>query len=143
MGMRVLIVEDEAVIALCIGMTLQEAGYEVVGPVMRMEECLKLAERQMPDLALVDINLVNSGSGIDVARVLLERWKVMSIFVSAQHLEAQKNMDVAIGCLKKPFALKSLVETIEVAKLLQQGKRPHRMPDGLDLYVEDAGRYVH
>jgi two-component system, response regulator PdtaR len=100
---RILIAEDEAIIAMYIGMTLREAGHQVMGSVVRLDECLKLAEQQVPELALIDIDLGSGGSGIGVARVLLDRWGIMSIFVSAQQLEARKNMDAAIGCLPLLF----------------------------------------
>jgi DNA-binding NarL/FixJ family response regulator len=86
MIMRILIVEDEAIIALCIGLTLQQAGHEVMGPAGRLEACLQLAEHEVPELALIDISLENGGSGIDVARALLKRWDVRSIYVSAQRV---------------------------------------------------------
>jgi DNA-binding response OmpR family regulator len=141
--MRVIVVEDEAIIALCIGMTLQEAGHEVMGPVASFSGCLKLVEQEVPELALIDINLEKGGSGIDVARVLLDRWNVMSIFVSSQHLEARENMGAAIGCLDKPFATRSLVETIEVAKVLKEGVIPRTLPMGLDLFLGDPVRDMH
>ena len=90
-----------------------------MGPVASFDSCLKLVEQEVPELALIDINLEKGGSGIDVARVLLDRWRVMSIFVSSQHRQARDNMEAAIGCLDKPFATRSLVETIEVAKDLK------------------------
>jgi DNA-binding response OmpR family regulator len=141
--MRILLIEDEAIIALYVGMTLQEAGHEVIGPATRLNDCLPLVERTVPELALVDINLDRGGSGIDVARTLLERWGVMSIFVSAQYLQARENMDVAIGCLRKPFATRSLVESIEVADIIRHGAMPLRVPDGMDLFVNGAESHLH
>ena len=101
MDVRILIAEDEAIIAMYIGMTLREAGHQVIGSVVRLDECLKLAEQQVPELALIDIDLGSGGSGIGVARVLLDRWGIMSIFVSAQQLEARKNMGAASAMMKK------------------------------------------
>jgi DNA-binding response OmpR family regulator len=141
--MRVIVVEDEVIIALCIGMILQEAGHEVMGPVTSFDGCLKLVEQEVPELALIDINLEKGGSGIDVARVLLDRWRVMSIFVSAQHRQARENMGAAIGCLDKPFATRSLVETIEVANGLKQGVIPGTLPRGLDLFLGDPAYDLH
>jgi DNA-binding response OmpR family regulator len=135
MIMRILIVEDEAIIALCIGLTLQQAGHEVMGPAGRLEACLQLAEHEVPELALIDISLENGGSGIDVARALLKRWDVRSIYVSAQTAQARENGDVALGCLHKPFATRSLLETIEVAEILRQGALPLRLPEGLQLFT--------
>ena len=132
--MRILIVEDEAIIALCIGLTLQEAGHEIMGPVACLDASLRLAERMVPDLALVDIGLDRGGSGIEVARALLTRWRVMSIYVSAQSSRARTSIEAAVGCLNKPFATQSLIGTVEVARVLQQGDIPASLPEGLDLF---------
>ncbi|GEO43659.1 response regulator [Skermanella aerolata] len=132
--MRILIVENEAIIALCIGLTLQEAGHEVMGPVACLDASLRLAERMVPDLALVDIELDRGGSGIEVARVLLKRWRVMSIYVSARHSRGRAGTDAAVGCLNKPFATQSLIGTVEVARVLRQGDLPASLPKGLDLF---------
>ncbi|UEM03180.1 response regulator [Skermanella rosea] len=137
--MRILIVEDEAIIALCIGMTLQGAGHEVLGPVATLDGCIKLAERTMPELALVDINLEAAGTGVDVARELLERWGVISIFVSAQEVVARRNRDAAVGYLNKPFDTRTLLESVKVAELIQQGSTPTTVPNGLELFVETEG----
>ena len=132
--MRVLIVEDEAIIALCIRLTLLEAGHEIMGPAARLDECLTLVEKTVPDLALIDIGLESGGSGIDVARVLHERWRVMSIYVSAHDAQARENPDAAVGCLSKPFATASLVGTVEVAGILRRGAVPLRLPEGLRMF---------
>ncbi|UEM24264.1 response regulator (plasmid) [Skermanella mucosa] len=55
--MQILVVEDEAIIALYIGMTLQEAGHEVVGVASSLDDAVKLLDQKIPDIALIDINL--------------------------------------------------------------------------------------
>ncbi|EWY42648.1 regulator [Skermanella stibiiresistens SB22] len=134
--MRILIVEDEAIIALCIGMTLREAGHDVMGPVSSLSACAKLAGDTMPDLALVDINLESGGSGVDVARMLMERWGVMSIFVSAQEVVARRARDAAVAHLNKPFDTKTLLASVDIAETLLQGVMPTRVPFGLELFVQ-------
>lgn len=136
--MQILVVEDEAIIALCIGLTLREAGHEVVGIASCLDDAIKLVGETTPDIALIDINLGKDEDGVHVARTLLCDWGVASIFVSAQAEEALRNMDAAIGWLKKPFATKSLVESVEVAQRVQQGVIPIRVPEGMDLFVRAA-----
>ena len=136
--MQILVVEDEAIIALYIGMTLQEAGHEVVGVASSLDDAVKLLDQKIPDLALIDINLGKDEDGVHIARTLSSSWGVSSIFVSAQDEKARRNMDAAIGWLKKPFATKSLVESVEVAQRVQQGVIPIRVPEGMDLFVRAA-----
>ncbi len=69
---RVLLVEDEALIALYTAETLTDAGYDVVGPADRLESALALAETEQLDAAVLDVNL----AGIQVwpvANVLHQR----------------------------------------------------------------------
>lgn len=67
--MLILIVEDDPLIALDLETILLDAGHLVQGPVSSAQRAIRLMERLVaPDLALVDINLIGKGTGIDVAR---------------------------------------------------------------------------
>ena len=65
---RILIVEDEAVIAMEIEMRLGKMGYEIIGNAATGEKALAIAEASRPDLALMDINLVGPRDGVGVCR---------------------------------------------------------------------------
>jgi two-component SAPR family response regulator len=56
-GTRVLIVEDEAVISLTLKQILNDHGYHVLGPAPTVEDALRLLAQELPDLALLDVNL--------------------------------------------------------------------------------------
>jgi DNA-binding response OmpR family regulator len=73
MGARVLIVEDDFLLAQDLGQRLSEAGHVVVGLAARAEEALEIAERTAPDLAIVDIRLAGALDGISVGQFLHER----------------------------------------------------------------------
>ncbi len=90
--MRILIVEDEPLIAWMLADSLEDAGHVVVGPAATMTEALALCEAAAapPELALLDIKLRDGSNGVDVARALLERWGVPAIFASAQMMEARR-----------------------------------------------------
>jgi DNA-binding response OmpR family regulator len=60
---RILVVEDEPLVALQLQSTLEDEGYEVVGPAMTLAEGLRLAQSDKFDLALLDINLGTENSG--------------------------------------------------------------------------------
>ena len=80
--MRVLIVEDEVLIAMHLAMLVQELGHEVCAGATS-SEALTEAAACLPDVALMDIQLANQTSGIDAARELYWRYNVRSIFLSA------------------------------------------------------------
>ena len=81
--MRVLIVEDEVLIAMHLAMLVQELGHEVCASATSAGEALAEAAACLPDVALMDIQLANHTSGIDAARELYWRYNVRSIFLSA------------------------------------------------------------
>ena len=134
--MRVLIVEDEAVVAWMLADCLERAGHEVVGPAATMAEALALCEAAvpLPELAVLDIDLRDGSSGVDVARALRERWDVPSIFASGQAEEARRARDVALGCVRKPYAPEAVVRCVEAAREVMDGRTPRHLPAGLELF---------
>ena len=65
---KILIVEDEPLIAMSLAEMAEELGYEPLGPVMTEPEAVDEAHRQQPDAILMDIRLANGGSGLSAAR---------------------------------------------------------------------------
>ena len=134
--MRILIVEDDAVVAMVLADSLEEGGHEVVGPAATMAEALALCEgAPPPELALLDIDLRDGTSGVDVARALLGRWGVLSIFASGQVMEARRAREVALGCIRKPYELRTVLRSVEVAREVMGGGQPRQVPAGLELFA--------
>ena len=133
----VLVVEDEALLALSLEGALSAAGYAVCGPTATAAEALKLAERRPPKLAIVNINLRDGrGAGIELARELLDRWGVPSLFVSGQRTEAHANRDAALGYIGKPYRPETVLKSVEVALLISEGRSPPpaAVPRELELF---------
>lgn len=80
---RILIVEDEALVALDLRQTLEEFGLEVVGMAASAEEALALVEATQPDLALMDINIHGTFDGIQTARILHDAFQVPAVFITS------------------------------------------------------------
>ena len=80
---RVLIVEDEWLIAMDLAETLRQAGHEVVGTAVDSDEALTLAKETAPDLVLMDLRLANGSSGVEAAQRLRKETQLRCIFVSA------------------------------------------------------------
>jgi len=134
--MRILIVEDDAVIAMVLADSLEDAGHEVVGPAATMAEALALCEAAAvpPELAVLDINLRDGSSGVDVAHALLERWGVPSIFASGQAVDARRVKDVALGYIRKPYRPETVLRGVEVAREVMGGAEPRAVPAGFELF---------
>ncbi len=133
--MRILIVEDEALIAMVLADSLEDAGHAVVGPAATMAEVLALCEgAPPPELAVLDVNLRDGSNGVDLARALSERWGVLAIFASAQAEEAQRARDIALGCIRKPYAPQTVLRCVDLAREVMDGRTPRHVPAGLELF---------
>lgn len=128
---RILIVEDEALVALQIEDVLVGAGFDVVGISDTMAGTLALVARDKPHLALCDIRL-GAESGVDIAAMLKERG-VPSLFVSG-NCATTEGTGVGLGCLHKPFDKIRLLSAIAVARALLAGKKPPPLPANMHLF---------
>jgi DNA-binding response OmpR family regulator len=130
---RILIVEDEPLIAFDNEHLLGESGYEVVGTVDSLADAMRVIGEQQIDLILSDIKLNGDGDGMDVARAAAAR-DVPVLFVTGNcPLEARS---LGIGCLAKPYTDKTMRAAIETVDRRLQGKTVKRLPAGLTLYEE-------
>jgi DNA-binding NarL/FixJ family response regulator len=117
-GIRVLIVEDEPLIAKNIGMYLNNNDYEVSAIAYDPEEALFQLKRNPPDLAILDINLESDRDGIEVARYINQHNSIPFVFLTSYSdkdtLERAKQTN-PYGYIVKPFNDKTLFATIEIA----------------------------
>ncbi len=81
--MRILIVEDEIIIAEDLRLTIQNFGHEVIAIVSSGEEAVAFANKLMPDIIFMDINLDGELNGIDAAIKIRENHSIPIIFCSA------------------------------------------------------------
>jgi len=128
--MRILLVEDEFIIALEAEAHLKAAGHDVVGMAATPAEALTIAGRACPDLALVDIRLAQGTSGLDAARDL-GRLGVSCVFVTSYCNETGNLAGIGLGCLGKPFSRRSLLDTVAWAERRIRGQTGEPAPPGL------------
>jgi CheY-like chemotaxis protein len=105
-GVHILIVEDNALVAALIKDVLEAAGFTIAGLASSAAEALSIVEAAPPRLALVDIRLPGPRDGIDLARELLDRFNVPSIFLSGTADPAvlrRARTAEPLGFLRKPF----------------------------------------
>ncbi len=82
MNLRVLIVEDDFLIALDLEDRVKELGHRVSGVARDVESCKASANQALPDIALMDLRLAGGSSGVDASRWLYEELDVRCIFIS-------------------------------------------------------------
>lgn len=130
--MRVLIVEDEALVAMEIEGMLGLAGHEAVGQADDLPSAIEAAEAAQPDLALVDIRLAHGASGLDVAAALKERG--IPVLFATGNCPLDQGRDVALGCLHKPITDRTLAGALSAAEALLAGQQPPAVPPAMHLY---------
>lgn len=107
MPARILIVEDEQIIAADLRNKLQRLGYEVVGIAIDGEEAVHMAEQVRPDLVLMDVQLEGEMTGTQAAQIIQERTGAPVIFITAfpgVFLSDPTQMREPGICLGKPFS---------------------------------------
>jgi len=103
---RVLVVEDEALVGAYIADVLQESGFEVIGIASTGREALSIARDAGADIALVDITLAGPLDGIEVACFIRELYGIGTIFLSGASdpdIVARSGQAQPYGFLRKPF----------------------------------------
>ena len=115
MTMRILVVEDDALIALDICGLLEDLGHEVIAEAADAGAAWDLAEDRKPDLALVDIRLAKNTDGGKLAQKLYDQLGVRSLFVSGSITDDFRTSMAAInpiGFLGKPVTRRTLGDAL-------------------------------
>ena len=114
---KILIVEDEMIIAANISLQLNELGYEVTGIVPRGEEALMHIKSEIPDILLLDINLKGNLDGIETALAMQKTHDIPVIYLTANiddvHFNRAKDTH-PYGFIAKPFKKLDLQRAIEL-----------------------------
>lgn len=120
---KVLIVEDEFLLALQLEDIISDGGHMVVGTLPDSMSLCALAE--VPDVALVDLNLRDGLTGPDVARKLAGEFGAVVIFVTATPNQIERPPATAIGFVQKPFSRQTILAAIAYALAgCPDGERP-------------------
>jgi PAS domain S-box-containing protein len=115
---RILIVEDQRLIAADLEQTLKRLGYEIVGSVSTGEEAVETALQQHPDLALMDIRLRGPMDGIEAANVIRQQSDMPVVYLTGYADEdtlRRAMITGPLGYILKPFNERELTAAIEIA----------------------------
>ena len=130
---RILVVEDEPLVAFDNEHLLQDAGYEVVATVDNLDDARAVIEAEDLDLVLTDVRLAGDGDGTGVARIARKRG-VPVLFVTAH--EVADGQALGVGCLAKPYSEKVLKNALAALEKRLQGRGPKKLPPQLTLYEQ-------
>lgn len=142
-GQKILIVEDEAVVARDLELTLKRLGYDVVGVAQFAAEAVGKVADSRPDLVLMDISLQGDRDGVQAAEVIGQRFGTPVVYLTA-HTDkatvARAQSTKPAGYLVKPFSKERLHETVAAALGVEPAAPPPEREKGKAsiLLVDDS-----
>jgi signal transduction histidine kinase/DNA-binding NarL/FixJ family response regulator len=114
---RILVVEDETIVARDICRQLEGFGYEVIGNASEGQQAVEMTATHSPDLILMDINLAGAMRGTEAAKIIREQFNIPSIFLTAYFDNAslsEAESASPLNFLVKPFAERDLKTAIRI-----------------------------
>lgn len=134
MSLKIMIVEDEPMIAEELQLIVQNENWKVVGKAYDYNKALDLLTLRNPDIVLLDIQLGRFGSGIDLAKIINEKFRIPIIFITS--FTDARTMDMVkplrpVGYIVKPFKRKDVVVNIQLASVYLNGGSTQE-----DLHIE-------
>lgn len=153
---RILIIEDESIIAEDLREILESLKYQVVGVAFSAKRAIEMLEKEKPDLVLIDIILNGLEGGIYIANLINEKYGIPFIFVTshADHATLEKARATRpAGYVVKPFGEKDIFAAIEIA-LFNYANLHNKAEDAISpesneefvinesFFIKDAGRYT-
>ena len=130
---KLMIVEDEALVAMTLRDELERAGYDVLDLTDRHEEAVAVARKSSPDLALVNIQLGGRDDGIELAKQL----KVLDVpvlLISGQVSRAHSAQTVAVGSMPKPYSALEMAQAVAYLLAHLAGNESVVRPQGLEVF---------
>ena len=133
-NIKVLIVEDEALVAEDIAANLRDINFEVVGIAYNSEKALDMLATRHPDAVLLDINIRGSMDGIQLAEIINAKYKLPFIYLTSYSDKAtieRAKVTMPYGYIVKPFDERDLLTSLEMA-VYRHAQFNRNEPPGLD-----------
>jgi two-component system, response regulator PdtaR len=134
MTARILIIEDEALVAMELRFVLEDLGHEVIGTVAESRTARAVAAETEIDLALVDIHLADGATGIDLGRELGQTMGVTVLFMTANPGMVRDGVAGTVGVLTKPTDERAVQTAVDYALRRRQGVPVEYAPPELKLF---------
>ncbi|AXV39132.1 response regulator [Methanobacterium sp. BAmetb5] len=138
MSVKILVVEDERILALSLKKKLEKLGFTVTGTVSTGEEAMESAQQEQPELVLMDIVLKGEMDGIETAKLLISLYNIPIIYLTAYADDETINRAAKTypyGYIMKPYKDREIKANIEMALHKHQAEQGQFM-DFEDVYSE-------
>lgn len=134
MSARILIIEDEALVAMELKFALLDLGHQVVGLAADAPTALNLVRGSEVDLALVDIHLSDGPTGIELGRELGQRMGITVLFMTANPGMVRDGVAGAVGVLPKPTDDHAIQTAVDYALRRRNGEAILYAPPELQVF---------
>lgn len=114
--LKVIIVEDEALLAMELESLVEDSGNVVVGWATSFDEAKALIDANTADLAFVDLNLADGPTGVKVAEYIRDSGRSLAVFMTANPRSLPENYAGAIGVIAKPYTMNGLMAALNYLK---------------------------
>ena len=135
MTARILIIEDEALVAMELRFVLEDLGYDVVATAADARTARNLVKETEVDLALVDIHLSDGPTGVELGRDLAQEQGVTVLYMTANPGMVRNGVAGAIGVLSKPTDERAVQKSVEYALSRRNGDPIQFAPPELQLFA--------
>lgn len=135
MTSRILIIEDEALVAMELRFVLEDLGHEVVGTAADARTARNLVKEMEVDLALVDIHLSDGPTGVELGRTLAQEDGVTVLYMTANPGMVRDGVAGTIGVLSKPADERAVQTAVAYALRRRKGEPVDYAPPELQLFA--------
>ncbi|HEY1038304.1 MAG TPA: response regulator [Bacteroidia bacterium] len=144
---RIIIVEDEALIADHIEATLVDAGFDVCGLFDNSDDLFAFLQKNKADLILLDINLEGSIDGVDIAHQVNKLYQVPIVFLTSntdKHTVDRVKLTSPVGFVAKPYTASELTGNVEIAlfKAGEQKNNTVAVNEEKSIFIKDKNALV-
>lgn len=118
---KVLIAEDELLIADMVEEILIGGGYEVCGIARTVDDAVALGRLHRPDLAIIDVRLAKGGLGTEIPAQWAELERIGILYATGNPAHLMASNAVGEGCLTKPYSADDLMRSLKIVSTLAAG----------------------
>ena len=134
---RILIVEDDLIMADMVELVLRKAGHQVCGIARTVAEAVVLGNRYVPDLTIIDVRLASEGVGTDLATVSDAVGQSAILYATANPSAVMMAAAPGHACITKPYSFPNLLRSVELAaELKATGRASAPYPHGFQVLLQ-------
>jgi DNA-binding response OmpR family regulator len=135
--LKVMIAEDDPLIADMLAEVLTESGYEVCGIARTVDDAVRLGERHKPDLAVLDLLLAEGGIGTEITARLSHQGRLGVLYATGKGAQISLTKADGDACLGKPYRAEDVVRALKIVEqIVSSGEASRPFPTGF--YVLDV-----